>query len=203
MPGPEHERVSRNLCIRIQIKVGSLPGHSIDSLEATGSTEFRGPGNEARQADEGLMPATRVGRFEWPSLLMEVGYSQSEIDLCRDARWWLTASRGKIRFVITAKVRRNPLNLSISCWQMLPGRYDLRNRLPLVFTLDQTFNIDLAGNVTSEMGCTSLRIPYLALFDQVPENPPGINQVPVVPADIELSLDELRQFALNRFRLLV
>ena len=77
MLGPEHERISRCLAFDIRENVAMLPGHTKDSLEPYGSTEFRALGVPGKQGDEGLAPSTRLGRNAWPSIMVEVGYSQS------------------------------------------------------------------------------------------------------------------------------
>jgi len=193
MVGAYHERVSRGLACEIRDKIVSLPGHTKRSVELYGSTRFHHlVGAPGKEGDESLAPRTRVGSEQWPSLVVEIGYSESEKKLRRDARWWLTNSGGQTRFVITVKVRKNPLRLTMNCLKMAPPRYNLRNTPPTVPTHDQSFDIDAAGNVLSEPGSTGLRIPYGCIFDQVAGDPP----------DIVFSFEELREFALDRFALL-
>ena len=66
----------------------------------------------------------------WPSVMMEVGYSEG-IDFLRlDAEWWLVHSQGQTRFVIIGKFERDPFALCFECWMMVEsGRRETRGHL--------------------------------------------------------------------------
>jgi len=189
MAGPEHERVGGTLYLWIIDKIASLPGHTWRSIEPICSTRFSVPGARSKEGDEAFGPSTRVGRDAWPSVVMEVGYSETESQLEMDAYWWLTKSVGKTRFVITVKVNRNPFELKIDCYMMAPPDYFLRNPATLISRRVQNFRVDAAGNIDSDLFSTKLHIPYSCIFDEVDGN----------PGDIEFSLEEIREFALDRF----
>lgn len=50
------------------------------------------------------LPPTRDNT--WPTIVLEVGVSQSKKKLRRDAAWWLANSQGLVKLVITASINR-------------------------------------------------------------------------------------------------
>ena len=117
MPGPEHEALGGTLFREIERKIEGIPGH-VYAFSPVGSTRFEGTiDDHGKEADFALRPATRVERTSWPSLVIEVGYSERLDDLHSDASWWLRNSQGRTRFVIVAKISRDPFTLRIECWK--------------------------------------------------------------------------------------
>ncbi|RPA90703.1 hypothetical protein L873DRAFT_393002 [Choiromyces venosus 120613-1] len=73
MPGPEHESVGMTLFLKIVMKIVSIPGHSDESIMGVAATWFQVPGVRSKEEDQGMRPATRIGRGAWPSFIIEVG----------------------------------------------------------------------------------------------------------------------------------
>jgi len=191
MPGPEHTRVGINFYTMIALRVASIPGHSIESIEGFGTTLLQVPGARSKEGDQSFRPGTRLGRDEWPSVMFEIGYSGGEIFLHLDAQWWLSNSTDKIRFVILVIITMNPLALRIECWRMAEsGQPETKQTPARVPTCVQDFNINAAGVVQSARGSTELRIPYDCIFDEHHGD----------AADIVFSLAELAHFARRRFQ---
>ena len=88
-----------------------------------GATRFTVPGKRSKEGDTGLKPAgTRDGRNDWPSLMVEVGYSESLQLLQYDARWWLEHTKGQTNMVIIIRITKNPYySIRLECWEMSPG----------------------------------------------------------------------------------
>ncbi|RPA90706.1 hypothetical protein L873DRAFT_390164 [Choiromyces venosus 120613-1] len=193
MPGPEHEKVGIELYMIIVMKIASIPGHSHESIAGVSATRFQVPGVRSKEGDQGLHPDTRIGRGAWPSLMIEVGYSEGLNLLHLDAEWWLKHSQSRTRFVIITKISRNPFHIRIECWRMVAtvGR-QTRQTPTWIPRCVQDFNIDAAGVVVSPLGSTELQIPYDCIFDQ-----PSPTAQPVI-----FSFAELSHFALRLFRLL-
>ena len=191
IPGPGPSGVGINFYSMIALKITSIPGHSIESIEGFGATLMQVPGARSKEGDQSFGPGTRLGMNAWPSVMMEIGYSGGEDFLRLDAQWWLINSADKIRFVILVIITMDPLELSIECWRMLEsGRRETRQTPARVPTCVQDFNINAAGVVKSTMGSTELRIPYDCIFDERHGD----------PTDVVLSLAELARFAQRRFR---
>ena len=106
--GAEHERVGGSFYQEIVQKITSIPGPTHRSIEPFCSTRVQVPGVRGKEGDESLGPVTRVGRDAWPSLVIEVGFSQGWNQLRRDAVWWLTNSGSRTRFIIIIKIGRSP-----------------------------------------------------------------------------------------------
>ena len=171
-PGNDHNLVSCNFATQLMVKMASLPGHNWRSFVGLGAAIFQDPGVRSKEGDQCYLPRTRRGGA-WPSVMMEVGYSEG-IDFLRlDAEWWLIHSQGQTRFVIIGKVERDPFTLHFECWMMVEsGRRETRqtpNRIPRCI---QDFDIDEAGVVVSTLGCTELEIPYDCIFDGPGPDPP-------------------------------
>ena len=190
IPGPEHARVGRYLYSMIALKITSIPGHSIESIEGFRATLLEVPGVRSKEGDQSFGPGTRLGRNAWPSVMIEIGYSGGEDFFHLDAQWWLINSADKIRFVILASITINPLELRLECWRMLESDLRETGQTPArVPTCVQDFNINAAGVVKSTMGCTELRIPYDCIFDERHGD----------SSDVVISLAELAHFVRRRF----
>ncbi|KAG0640424.1 hypothetical protein HOY80DRAFT_884733, partial [Tuber brumale] len=117
MPSEVHERASRSFLIKLAFKIAALPGHSEDSILPVGSTRFSVPGKRSKEGDEGIKPAdTRADGDEWPSLMVEVGTSNSLLSLRQDACWWLDHSNEQTRMVILISLEMDPKSLHLERW---------------------------------------------------------------------------------------
>jgi hypothetical protein len=185
MPSCAHERTSRTFFMCVVNKITSLQGHTVLSVVGTGATRYDVPGKRSKEAEEGIMPAAR-GALGWPSVVFEVGITETMPALRCDAAWWLLNSYGKTRMLVVIKVTRNPFSMFLESWEMVPnpiGRPTRRNPAT-VPGCTQSVDIDAAGGVNP--GGFQLRIPYLTIFD-VPH--PGA-------ADITFPANELTEIAL-------
>jgi len=192
MPGILHELTTGILAGCISAKVIALPGHTVASLLGVRAARFYGPGGSSKEGDSGFRPATRDTN-DFPSLMIEVGYSETMQELCRDAKWWLKAStHGPVtKMVIIARIRNNPPMLELEVWVMIPntGTMITRSHPPTVPACIQPFHIDAAGSVTPTPEAEGLCIPYSTLFDEPHPH----------ASDILISLVELSEFALLIF----
>ncbi|KAG0133094.1 hypothetical protein HOY82DRAFT_605166 [Tuber indicum] len=190
MPGIPHEAVTNLFTITIANKIQAIPGHSILSFIVIGSGRFRARGGKSKEPDSGIRPATRKSD-EFPSLVLEVGYSQTMRALRCDARWWLLNSNMRTKMVLIMKLSRNPVLLEIESWIMIPNppRRVTRNRPLFIPVCDQYIGIDSIGTVVIDPPGNCLTIPYQTIFDV-----PNLNEV-----DIAISRNELSTLALHVF----
>ncbi|RPB04687.1 hypothetical protein L873DRAFT_1786157 [Choiromyces venosus 120613-1] len=174
MPGAPHEALTRSFCFEVMDKVESIPGYSRFSLSTVGATMFRFPGGRSKQGDAGFKPHdTRRRRHGGPSVMVEVGYSESLSALRCDAQWWLENTGGQTRMVIIIEISKHPNALGLECWQMIgPNQGVHRKSIPRRSDYTQYFDIDHAGAVTPA-GC-DLVIPYRTLFDTSQHGDPDI-----------------------------
>ncbi|KAG0131590.1 hypothetical protein HOY82DRAFT_484989 [Tuber indicum] len=129
MPGIPQEAVTNLFTISIANKIQAIPGHSILSFIVIGTARFRARGGKSKEPDSGIRPAIRKSD-EFPSLVLEVGYSQTMRALQCDARWWLLNSNMRTKMVLIMKLSRDPALLEIESWIMIPNplRRVTRNR---------------------------------------------------------------------------
>ena len=190
MPGPAHDRVGIELYMDIVNKIVSISGQNSQSIQGFATTRFHRPGVRSKQADQALGPSTSVGWDAWPSLVIEVGYSERLNGLRMDAEWWLINSAGKTKFAIIIKIKRNPFTIHIECWKMIPPtRRQTRHTPARTPHSIQKFDIDSVGVVAS--ASSELSIPYLCIFDE--DHDDATN---VVFTKAELSSFALRVFSL-------
>ncbi|KAG0633013.1 hypothetical protein HOY80DRAFT_897200 [Tuber brumale] len=184
MPGAAHEHTSRDFYVTLVTKIATLPGHSIRSIRSVGATHFVVPGKRSKQGDEGLRPATRTLITDWPSIMIEVGYSETLAYLRLDAAWWLENTQRQTRMAIIIKIAVNPCSMVLECWEMQESQNSPSTRGPDVQpACTQHFDIDNKGSVTPLDA--SLIIPYLTIFDTPHDD----------GADIILTSAELSEFA--------
>ena len=93
---------------------------SLLSVTGIGSTRYHVPGKRSKEADEGIRPRTRPAHG-WPSLVFEIGYSESLPALHCDAAWWLLNSNGDTRMVVVIRAAENPPYLHLESWELVPN----------------------------------------------------------------------------------
>jgi hypothetical protein len=188
MPSSRHDITSRAFYTAIQNRVMIMPGHDSFSLVGLGSTRFSSPGGRSKEGDEGLRCGTRIGPQSWPNVMIEVGYSESLLQLRMDVQWWLTSSGGLTKLAILVLLNDNPNNLHVEVWVLGPNpRRVTRQSQATIPVRTSLIDIDATGAVTPP-GAT-LTIPYDALFDI-----PNANGTDVVLAANDLSLLALHIF---------
>jgi len=194
-PGSDHHSIAANFAVLFTDKIASIPRHTWHSVSCCGASIFRIPGVRSKEGDQSFRPRSRSGREAWPSVMVEVGYSEGMDFLRLDAEWWLLNSKDKTRFFILIEIKRDPFALRIECWTMAEtGRRQTRStphRIPLCV---QEFDINRAGAVASKMGSTELEIPYGAIFDDHDPKSP----LPPSPP-VKFSFSELSEFAVRMF----
>ncbi|KAJ5607352.1 hypothetical protein N7537_003971 [Penicillium hordei] len=67
-----------------------------------------------KQADRSWKPA-RQGR-EFPTVALEVGFSETTLKLERDIAWWINGSKGEVRMGITVDIKRGSHSIEIKSW---------------------------------------------------------------------------------------
>lgn len=201
IPGQEHEAMTGALG---QLVYG-LPLRQQDVC-STRSTMFVSANNSRKQADSSWRPRTRASD-EWPSLVLEVGYSQSMGSLRHNARWWLEsrsyilgsgAGYRRVNQVILIKILRPERRIILESWILgTPPRAPRITRNSgswpglRISTLQQpatTLTTTLNSNTyaTTIQGPTSLTILWEALHDT--PHPTG-------QGDLVLTAYQLQDFA--------
>ncbi|KAG0643128.1 hypothetical protein HOY80DRAFT_947424 [Tuber brumale] len=196
MPGAPHENTGGCFIRRVEAKIELLPAHSWRSYHTAGGTRFSAPGTRSKEGDQGIVPSNRKPPNNWPTLVLEVGDSESLPFLEKDAKWWLENSGGKTKFVILIKITKapSPNSFHIECWEMMPNLAQVAtsSRTPTTPQRIQFFDIHAAGEVSTdpEQKWRDLTIPYDRIFDPL---------FPKSASDIIISNEELSEWALHIF----
>lgn len=162
-------------------KIAQMPGHTERSVVGMRASCMILPGLRSNETGMSLRPGQRMANNNpWPSVTIEVGYSQNLSQLRLDAQWWLIYSANQTRFVVLLHVARNPNRLNMECWSMSPPQRITRNTPPQVPRCGQEFSIDSAGVITSIHA--QLTIPYTSIFDL-----PHPNSADIIFTHAELS----------------
>ncbi len=141
------------------------------SLVGTGSTRFGRGGGRSKEADVGYIPCFRRLEDDWPSLVIEVGVSESLAMSRRDAAVWITNSDGRTRIVIVLSFNRRDRQILVERWEEVPRRRP--NQSTANYSRIPGLMQSLTLNADVEYDGPSLEIPAEKLFDGLPQNIPG------------------------------
>ena len=178
MPGSFHDTATAMFNALFSSKfpdVYSLVGQLATKFEAR---------DRAKEGDSGYKPVTRTSKHDWPSLMVEVGVSESLQQLRSDARFWLTKSAGETRVVIVMSIDTVARKVKIERWEDVPRIRPSRPSTPL-------YNPGLVQSITLEHGVQyagpALHIPAAKVYDQ--PLPPNLGA-----NDFELTAQDLESF---------
>ncbi|KAI8720430.1 hypothetical protein NCS52_00488300 [Fusarium sp. LHS14.1] len=121
IPTRIHERLHLCLYGRIYSAVEAM-GLGFD-WGPDGSTTLRptrGPNRDGGEGDTTAGPASRASS-DWPTLVIEAGYTQSMDNLRNDMRWWFSASGHEVKIVLLIKTEANSGHIIIENWHEVPA----------------------------------------------------------------------------------
>ncbi|KAK3940458.1 hypothetical protein QBC46DRAFT_125929 [Diplogelasinospora grovesii] len=213
IPTAAHEQLHHYLNIRIIIGIAGM-GLEHD-WRSSGSTTFRPrghPGGDGGEGDSSGCPISqRPGGQDWPTLVIEAGYSQSLEGLRADMQWWFSASNHQVKIVLLVKLDQSRGEIILEKWQEVsappPPRQGPITRAAAAATQlqpsrDQLIAITRAPGITNthpnRFNPTSYIVTSGALrleFEHLFLRPPGPGE-----ADIIISMLQLQKFAENVWR---
>ncbi|KAF7718314.1 Uncharacterized protein PECH_001097 [Penicillium ucsense] len=107
MPSGAHERITRLFTSQLIEKLLDM-GIRPKAYTLNGATRFHGKLCD-KEADESLTPLRKPSDDnDWPSLVIETGFSESEAQLRTDAHWWFSNSGYQVNIVILFHIQRTP-----------------------------------------------------------------------------------------------
>ncbi|KGO49249.1 hypothetical protein PEX2_031590 [Penicillium expansum] len=175
-----HDAASRGLLCEVRDVVHDMGLHR--SIHPVGSKRVRGV-SSSKEADESWVPTQHVpGRdAKWPTVVVEVGVSESYRKLKADAEWWLTNSKGDVNLVIIVSINRTTPNIKFEAVSL--DISSLRHQRPrYVPTIRQSITTSRRGAQTTTSPAVALTIEFeeLCCCQPVPRE-----------HDIEISPDQL------------
>jgi hypothetical protein len=149
VPTPEHEAVTRTFSYDFMDQIRQMGLTERRDFKDMGATTYRGT-STSKEADSCFRPlAFRPNRLDWPTLVFEVGVSESLRKLRNDARWWLANSGGLVKIVHIFHINRGSRTILIEKWECTPATVTpaiRSNRPPAqIPTQIQTITIDQNG----------------------------------------------------------
>ncbi|EPE03013.1 dead deah box dna helicase [Ophiostoma piceae UAMH 11346] len=115
VPTFKHETIHRMLWFEILLQVVQM-GLEGDWAE-TGGTTYPGPAGSSGEWDSGGFPWSQRRRGDWPTLVVESGYTQTMPSLYAKMRWCFSTSDHQVKVVILAKIVRSEVRIHIEMWQ--------------------------------------------------------------------------------------
>ncbi|RMZ81791.1 hypothetical protein DV738_g2048, partial [Chaetothyriales sp. CBS 135597] len=119
VPTMQHEWVYGQLMKRLLIMAGTMGLE--EEICYLGATKYQGRRNIAKEADCAFKPLSRRPRpLDWPTLVIEAGWSESRSRLRVDARIWLENSGGEVKIVLLISPSRAARSIIIEKWESTP-----------------------------------------------------------------------------------
>ncbi|KAF8463461.1 hypothetical protein BDZ91DRAFT_661202 [Kalaharituber pfeilii] len=84
-------------------------------LISVGSSTFHGQ-SSSKEADTSFKPTCRSKQTDWPTIVLESGYTEYLARLRSDARWWLANSAGDVKTVLLISVQEDHQTLKLEQW---------------------------------------------------------------------------------------
>ena len=191
MEGVTHE-VSRSLFgLEFDRVIASRTGLR-RAITPVGSVRFKGL-HRAKESDFCFKPTSWDLITNWPSVVIEVGVSESLTQLHKDARFWLECSGGQTHIVILISVNKRARSWVIKRWQQNPaiGRLQPVQNMGVLNTYSQTHVAMQVQSLSMQEGQiyagASLIIPATLVLDVLPP----IQAAPLGPNDFEMTAQML------------
>ena len=146
------------------------------SLVPISMMEIRG-GSRGKQADYAWKPLrSPPGMSKFPSVVLEVAYSESDYHLNSSVRFWLESHNGKAKICLTLRINRSVPEIRIEKWEIQNERIHRSQVIRITKRKDQTYISDFP-----------LVIAFESLFLRPPSSPRE--------KDLEISQQQLERLA--------
>lgn len=185
VPSPLHERINSDFTMLVSDKLAAM-GIPRDDRRWGLATEYRPTiGSKGKQGDQTFLPLQRQppGRaaVNWPTLVLEIGVTESKTKLEEDAKWWFNNSGGRVRIVLVVSVTKS--RVAFEKWQLLPPEASSKITRHYITSLRQrTLHmppLELQAGVNQRCFCAQevtvdkngvveapMILPFRALFDR-------------------------------------
>jgi hypothetical protein len=120
IPSRIHEGVHRAFadeCAILARSMGLLRQEFFSVGSATYTRLLRGNQRTSKEADGcWINLLLRNGATDWPSLVIEAGYSQGMASLRSAARWWISRGQGQVRIVLILSIKVATRTIKVEKW---------------------------------------------------------------------------------------
>ena len=144
MPTTIQEAAHLTLWQKIWMQLMAMGAEEV--MAPCGAGTFRSQSNiSSKEADTAYKPATRTQKSDWPTIVLESGYSESMRRLVVDARWWLVNAGGDVKTVLLIWINGERQALHLERWCLAPPHDRPATRHAIVPTKADEVDI-VAGN---------------------------------------------------------
>ena len=93
----------------------SVGSSTFQDKDANGNVISEGEGDSSRK------PSMRTDKHQYPTLVIEAGWSQTLEKLRQKAEWWFAKSRGDVKIVLLVKSSPRSNHIRIEKWKLAPA----------------------------------------------------------------------------------
>ncbi|RMJ27041.1 hypothetical protein PHISP_02111 [Aspergillus sp. HF37] len=168
------------------MKLAGMNGANL-SLDWYGAADKRTPSRTKKPNQQFAPQDLPEGRSdEWPTMVMESGFSESESQLDGDAMWWVKESRGDVRMAITILVDRRKPTIVFRQWGRRPVQTGQTHTRVLVEPVPQQSVVVSKphGQSTVSVSNGPLTLPFSDLFLAQPVDTKGERDIEFMDADL-------------------
>jgi hypothetical protein len=118
VPTAKHERSHRKFSQKLTVRAAMMGLE--DEFDDIGATTYKASG-VSKEGDSAFKPLSKRPRdTDWPTIVLESGWSESLTRLRRDAHIWLEDSRGDVKIVLLFSIGRTARTMIIEKWENRP-----------------------------------------------------------------------------------
>src|SRR5271155_1216219 len=118
VPTAEHERSHRKFGDKLVIRAAGMGLE--EEFDSLGATTFK-TSSVSKEGDSAFKPLSiRPREADWPTIVLESGWSESLTRLRRDAHIWLENSGGDVKIVLLFSISRTARTMIIEKWENRP-----------------------------------------------------------------------------------
>lgn len=181
----DHERAHDSLTNLLIMKLAGMNGANL-SLDWYGAADMRTP-SRTKKPDQQFAPRhLPAGRSdEWPAMVMESGFSESEAQLDGDAKWWMKESKGQVRMAIAISVDRRKPEIVFRQWSPVCTS-QTSSRVQIEPVLQQTVVVSKPhGQSGVNISNGPLTLPFSELFLRQPVKAKGEGDIVFSDTDLD------------------
>ncbi|KAK9334937.1 hypothetical protein V1521DRAFT_441388 [Lipomyces starkeyi] len=171
MPGIPHE-VAKVIFEEIFLGERARLGLPRNIFVPTGSGRYHFSDGLSKEPDASYKPQTRKGPGRFPSFIVEIGVSQSWLQLRQDARVWLQKTNGETKVILLIFLNIAAGTLIMERWQHATSPLPRKTRSGSLFVPEKVQLVTYDNN-TQQVTGDPLILPINLLLDVVPSHVPS------------------------------
>lgn len=117
-------------------------GRSLDTICA--ATHFATIGEKERNRAWQPLRLPRDRSDEWPTVVLEVAYSETQSKLQSDVRYWLRGPEGEVKTILALRIAQNEPRIAIERWESTGNGHGCRQQ-QVVITRTRSNKITITG----------------------------------------------------------